>query len=207
MLRINQFLGHFRKYKFSQEQIIKLCKESNGLLACKVSNFTGLFDYLKWNYNVKASQVVTILDDYPELALQNRRDLIHKKFTLIKENRTGLTDTYLRNLFKRHPDMFLLSYASMEAKVNYIKRNLNRNLHHEKAFPLLLHYNYREVIWPRGELLSAQGIRDYELGEVFGGSDEDFCKKFKVDPEVLKQKKESRTALEEKDRLWVYVAT
>ena len=172
-----------------------------------MTNFTGLFDYLKWNYNIKASQVVQILDDFPELALQNRRDLIHKKFTLIKANRQGLTDTYLRNLFKRHPDLFMRSYASMEAKINYIKRNLNRPLQQEKAFPLLLHYNYREVIWPRGELLLAQGIRDYELSEAFGGSDEEFCKKFKIAPESLKQKKESRPTLEEKDRLWVYVAT
>ena len=114
-------------------------KESDGLLACKVTNFTGLFDYLRKNYGIKAKKVVEILDDYPELALQNRRSLISKKFQLIQSNRPGLTTIYLRNLFRRHPDLFMLSYASMEAKVNYIKGNLNRQLQKEKAFPLLLH--------------------------------------------------------------------
>jgi hypothetical protein len=56
------------------------------------------------------------------------------------------SETYIRNLFKRHPDLFLLSLASMEAKVLYIKRTLNRQLQKEKSFPLLLHYNYNEVI-------------------------------------------------------------
>ena len=113
-------MGQFRKYRLSQAQIIKLVKESDGLLACKVSNFTGLFDYLKRHYNIKAQKVVKILDDYPEFALQNRRDLINKKFKLIRENRRGLSVTYLRNLLLRHPDLFMLSYASMAAKINYI---------------------------------------------------------------------------------------
>ena len=55
--------------------------------------------------------------------------------------------------FRRHPDLFLTSYASMEAKVNYIKRNLNRHVSKEQTFPLLLHFNYTTVIWPRCELL------------------------------------------------------
>ena len=56
----------------------------------------GLFNYLKWHLNLKASIVVRIMDTYPELALQNRNDLITKKFNLIKENKPQLTETYLR---------------------------------------------------------------------------------------------------------------
>jgi len=74
--------------------------------------------------------------------MQNRRDLIRKKFDLISASSPNRSETYLKNLFKRHPDLFLKSLASMEAKVSYIKRNLNRQLQKEKAFPLLLHYNY-----------------------------------------------------------------
>jgi hypothetical protein len=104
---------------------------------------------------MKAASVIKILDTYPELVMQNRRDLLRKKFDLIMANSPGRSETYMRNLFKRHPDMFLMSLASMEAKVSYIKRNLNRQIPKEKAFPLLLHYNYSQVIWPRCELLLA----------------------------------------------------
>ena len=72
---------------------------------------------------------------------------------LIALNSPTRSDTYLRNLIKRHPDMFLKSLASMEAKVSYVKRNLNKSLHKEKIFPLMLHLSYTGVIWPRCELL------------------------------------------------------
>ena len=86
--------------------------------------------------------MINILDTYPELVMQNRRDLLRKKFDLITTNSPNRSETYIRNLFKRHPDLFLKSLASMEAKVSYIKRNLNRQLQKEKAFPLLLHHSY-----------------------------------------------------------------
>jgi hypothetical protein len=41
----------------------------------------------------------------------------------------------------------------MEAKVNYLTKTLGRQLHKEKSFPLLLHYNYTGVIRPRCELI------------------------------------------------------
>lgn len=97
---------------------------------------------MKHHHDLKASSVIKLLDTFPELVMQNRRDLLRKKFDLITTNSPGRSDTYITNLFKRHPDMFLMSLASMEAKVSYIKRNLNRQLPKEKAFPLLLHYNY-----------------------------------------------------------------
>jgi hypothetical protein len=37
----------------------------------------------------------------------------------------------------------------MQAKVFYITRILNKQLYKEKAFPLLLHFNYSSHIWPR----------------------------------------------------------
>lgn len=63
-----------------------LAAKSGGLLACKPSNFVGMFDYLKINYSIKAAEIVKILDDFPELSLQNRRDLLRLKFELIAKH-------------------------------------------------------------------------------------------------------------------------
>jgi len=49
-------------------------------LGCKPANFVGVFNYLKWAYDIKASEVVRIMDDFPELALQNRQSMLTKKF-------------------------------------------------------------------------------------------------------------------------------
>lgn len=180
-------------------------KNSGGLLAIKVQSFTGFFDYMKRNHEIKATELRKILETYPELVLQNRRDLIHKKFELIKENSPQRTDCYLRNLFRRHPDLFLTSYASMVAKVNYMKRQLNRQVYKEKAFPLLLHFNYSTVIWPRCELLRSQGHRYFDLGDACKGTDREFCRRFGLDLSDLEAKKAERKEKEEKDKLWVYV--
>ena len=59
----------------------------------------------------------------------------------------------------------------MEAKVNYITKNLGRSLAKEKSFPLLLHYNYHGVIKPRCELLKDK-IKLIVFEEVFPLSDE-----------------------------------
>lgn len=82
-IKMRLFMAQFRKYRFTQEQILHICKHSNGILASKVTNMTGLFDYLKMHHNIKASFVVKLLDTYPEFILQNRRDLIRKKVNLI----------------------------------------------------------------------------------------------------------------------------
>lgn len=149
--------------------------------------------------------MIKILDEYPEMVLQNRRDLLKKKFDLIILNSPSRSASYLRNLYRRHPDLFLTSYASMEAKVSYIKRNLNRQLPKEKAFPLLLHFNYSTVIWPRCELLTQNGQKHFDLGEVLKGTDAEFCKRFGFDLAQLQEKMKERTIKEERDKLWVYV--
>jgi mTERF len=102
----------------------------------------GLFDLLRLQLKIKASDVVEIIDHFPQFVLQNRKDLLRKKIDLIRKHNKGLTDTYIKNLVKRHPDLFLKSWASMEAKVNYVTKNLGRPLHKEKSFPLMLQFNY-----------------------------------------------------------------
>lgn len=126
MKKMRLFMGEFRKYKFSKRQILQICKKSGGLLACKVSNMVGFFDYMKRQHNIKAEKVIVLLKQYPEFIMQNRKDLLAKKIDLINKNSPHRTDCYIKNIIKRHPDMLLKSYASMEAKINYIKRNLNR---------------------------------------------------------------------------------
>lgn len=85
-MKTKRFLGEFRKYRLSKKQVANLVGNKHGLLACKVSNFVGFFDYIKSVYGMPAKDVVKILDDFPELALQNRRHLIVNKTELIKDH-------------------------------------------------------------------------------------------------------------------------
>lgn len=99
-------MGEFKKYKFTKQQIIKLCSEAEGVLAIKTSSFTGLFDYLKTQWNIKASDVVQIIDHYPEFVFLNRSHMLRKKLNLIRKH-SKHNYNYLRQLIKRHPELFL----------------------------------------------------------------------------------------------------
>ena len=76
----------------------------------------------------------------------------------------------------------------------------------ERAFPLILYYNYNDVIRPRGELLKTKK-KAFDLSEAFKGADGRFCHVWKVDPEDLEEKKALRKKQvnDEKERLWVFV--
>lgn len=134
--------------------------------------------------------------------------MIRKKFELIGQNKPSLTKTYMRQLFKRHPDLFLKSYASIEAKVWYLKKNLNIQVQKEKSFPMLLHFNYNQVLQPRCEAIKQTRItREFDLVEVLKGSDEEFCNKFGVEQKTLDAMKKRRKDTPEVDELWVYTYT
>lgn len=45
--KIQKFLGEFKKYKMTPEQITNVCIKSGGLLASKRSNFFGLFETMR----------------------------------------------------------------------------------------------------------------------------------------------------------------
>ena len=119
---------------------------------------------------------------------------------------SGRHEIYIRNFIKRHPDIILKSYASLEAKINYITRTLNRQLNAERTFPLILHYSYNKVIRPRGDLLKDR-VGYFDLKEAFCHSDEAFCKHWGIDLSELKdaKAKRHRTNDDEKDILWKYV--
>lgn len=78
--------------------------------------------------------------------------------------------------------------ASIEAKVFYLKKNLGRNLEKEKAFPLLLIYNYHSVIKPRCEILKNK-YQYFDLSEALPLTDDQFCLAFGCTKEELEQKK------------------
>ena len=131
--------------------------------------------------------------------------MVRRKIEIIKKE-SGCSTIYIRNFIKRHPDVFMKSIGSLEAKINYISRTLNRQLKNERAFPLVLIYNYNQVIRPRGDLLKEK-VNHFELDEAFFGNDKNFCKRYNVDMEDLVRAKEARkrTNDEEKDYLWSYV--
>ena len=116
-VKIQKFLAHFKKYRMTKEEIMHLCLNSHGLLASKVSNFTGLFDTLKI-MGINAKDTRKIIRLLPEFALQNRKDLIRRKVELIQRE-SGRDDIYIRNFVKRHPDVLMKSMGSLEAKIAY----------------------------------------------------------------------------------------
>lgn len=155
---------------------------------------------------IKAKDVVKIIDAYPDFALQYRRELIIKKSKLLESHSPQKVDLrYMRQLLKRHPDLFLKSLQSMEAKIRFLKETLNRKPEKEHAFPLMLHYNYSQVIKPRCLALLALKNSDFDLAEVLRGTDEDFCKRFKLDIKEFTEQKRKHKLVEEEDKLWAYV--
>ena len=103
--KLTKFLGEFKKYRFTHEEIINLCVNSGGLLGSHVSNFKGLFDQLRV-YGITAKQVKNILRVLPEFALQNRKDMLRRKIKIIKDE-SGRDEIYMRNFIKRHPDVIM----------------------------------------------------------------------------------------------------
>lgn len=82
---------------------------------------------------------------------------------------------------------------------------MNRSLHDEKLFPLILLFNYNAVIRPRIELLK-DSIKNYEFQDVFPLTNEQFCLAFNITMEELEEKINERPPRDEKDKLWNYVS-
>ena len=75
-------------------------------MASKLGTFIGLFDILKREHKIKASEVVVLLDHYPEFVYQNKKDLFRRKIELIRAH-TKKSDTYIRTMIRRHPELLL----------------------------------------------------------------------------------------------------
>lgn len=78
--------------------------------------------------------------------------------------------------------------ASLEAKIQYMQRDLNRQLKKERAFPMCLIANYNQVIKPRGDILKDR-FNYFSLEEAFFNDDASFCRHWGVDPAELKAAK------------------
>ena len=101
------------------------------------------------------------------------------------------------------------SMSSLQAKITYFQRNLNRQLKKERSFPLILIYDYNKVIRPRGDLLQEK-VGNFSFERAFCHPDDSFCKHWKIDPAELQQAIKSRRAKKddkELDILWKYVHT
>ena len=71
---------------------------------------------------------------------------------------------------------------------------------------MVLHYNYNQVIRPRGDLMMER-VKHFEMQDVFFGTDKEFCKRWGVDPLDLEEAKQKRYRKndQERDILWQYV--
>lgn len=63
----------------------------------------------------------------------------------------------------------------------------------------MLHYSFTEHIWPRCEILRDLGMKNFDLVEVLTSTEEEFCKKFEIKKQDLKEKKAKKKYIEEKD--------
>ena len=120
--------------------------------------------------------------------------------TLLKDTPISCSSKYFQN-----PNPFR-SLASLEAKISYLQRNLNRQLKQEKAFPLVLYYSYNKVLRPRGDLLKDRH-NHFKLEEAFGHPDKQFCQHWGIDPSELQQARRQRHRKNdtERDVMWQYV--
>ena len=94
----------------------------------------------------------------------------------------------------------------MEAKVQSLRARLHRKPKQEPCFPLLLHFNYSQIIRPRCDLLLHKKMKDFDLAEVLKDSDMDFCRKFNLNYQDIVRLKQRRN-VEEKDIMWAHVPT
>jgi hypothetical protein len=145
-----------------------------------------------------------LIVQYPEYILQNRRHILIEKCSIVVKN-SNSTQYYLKNLFLRHPTLFLKSLSSFKAKTRFLIVEMGRNLKYETTFPLLLKFNYGQHIKPRCELVFEKFDREFELSEVLKGTDQEFWDKYDIELEDLQEKQNENDYTDEKDILFRYV--
>mgnify|MGYP000433278905 FL=1 len=68
----------------------------------------------------------------------------------------------------------------------------------------MLHYNFTYHIWPRCETLRDMGMKNFDLVETLSGTDEEFCKKFRVDKSALEARRKKKPQRDEKEKFWKF---
>ena len=68
-----------------------------------------------------------------------------------------------------------------------------------------MHFNYNQVIRPRGDLLKER-FNYFELEKAFTPTDAEFCSLWSIDPSELEEAKQARYRKNdlERDYLWSY---
>eukprot|EP00344_Euplotes_crassus_P000969 CAMPEP_0197005804 /NCGR_PEP_ID=MMETSP1380-20130617/31376_1 /TAXON_ID=5936 /ORGANISM="Euplotes crassus, Strain CT5" /LENGTH=359 /DNA_ID=CAMNT_0042425077 /DNA_START=38 /DNA_END=1114 /DNA_ORIENTATION=+ len=194
-----RFINEFNHYRFSKEETIRMFKEQPGIFGLKKGNIRALFETPKVLLGVKASDMKEIILRYPEFILQGRKNIIVEKIKIVMKN-SNSPKLYLRDLFLRHPKLFLKSYASFKAKESFFIIELGRGLKTERSWPLMLKMNYNAHIRPRCALAYNQNF-EFDITEALIGTDEEFCKKFGFTIEQLDEERSSHEITEEKDIL------
>jgi hypothetical protein len=147
-LHFPRIMSEFKKYKFTKEEAIFMIKKAPGILSFSGGSMKNLFDLLKHLLKVKASDFKEIILRYPEIIYQANRNHMHQKLFIIRKN-TNNSQIYLRDMFLRHPTLFMKSMASFIAKERFLVIHMGKNLKSERCFPLLLKLNLNGFIKPR----------------------------------------------------------
>lgn len=172
-LKIN--LNFLKDIGFTKDDTMRVLTRAGGILAIQKTGLSGIFSTMKNVVGIDENDFADIVRHIPEMALLGRHAMFIKKLLLIKRHST-LSDFYLKHLVMRHPDIFLGSIASIQAKMR-LRFELNIKFKNERAFPLFLKLNYWETIRPRVDSLQGQ---TFDFSEAMRGTDEEFCKKFKI---------------------------
>lgn len=123
---------------------MRILLRAGGILAIQRTGLSGIFSTMKNVVGIDEQDFADIVRHIPEMALLGRHAMFIKKLLLIKRH-SNHDDFYLKHLVMRHPDIFLGSIASIQAKMR-LRFELNIKFKNERAFPLFLKLNYWETI-------------------------------------------------------------
>lgn len=70
---------------------------------------------------------------------------------------------------------------------------------------MLLAFNYNAIIRPRFEILRKRGMKNLKVDEICPLTDEEYCAKFEVPLDELREKVAEKRPTTERDILWNYV--
>ncbi len=88
-----------------------------------------------------------MLTKHPEYLLQSKFRALETKLELLREN--GCSEMMIKRVFQYHPEFYLKSISSFQAKIKYLKKSCGFDLSKNPYFPLCLLFDFRTVMYPR----------------------------------------------------------
>jgi hypothetical protein len=186
--KLKNVLEFFHDVDYTADDTVRILSRAGGILAIQKSALSGLFSTMKSVVGISYEDFADIVRHIPEIVLLGRHAMFIKKLLLIKRH-SAFSSFYVKQLVTRHPDLFLGSIASMQAKMK-LRFELNLKFKNERAFPLFMKLNYWETIRPRIDSLKGQ---KFDFSEAMRGTDNEFCKKFNVDIHTYQNIKEEHS--------------